>query len=188
MGYNSGCFVLNLTKERKIMKRILVIGMTIMLLLAACAPRMDEVVEQAVVMVEEAAGEEVEIPEKMESAPSDSGGSGQEYVSWSYFDLPAQFPEYTDGRIQKPFMLQDWYPIIIGIEDTSVKAIEDYVQRAIGEGFELLWERVAQGDEDLGWAVNKSTDEEHYSIMLSYYEDFDGIPNAVNLVVDVREK
>ena len=85
-------------------------------------------------------------------------------------------------------MLQDSYPVVVGIEDTSVQAIEDYVQRAINEGFELLWEREAQGDEDLGWAVNKSTDEEHYSIMLSYYEDFYGLPDFVNLVLDVREK
>lgn len=170
------------------MKRILVIGMIIVLVLAACAPRMEEVVEQAVEMVQEAAGEEVEMPEERESAPGDSGDSGQEYVSWSYFDLPAQFPEYTDGRIQKPFMLQDWYPIIIGIEGTSEQAIEDYVQRAIGEGFELLWEREVQGDEDLSWAVSLATDETHYSIILAFYEDYSGVPNYLSLLVDMRDK
>lgn len=170
------------------MQKILIVIVFSALLLSACAPKLDEVVEKTVDMVQEMAPEGFEMADVTDSTHAESGDSGQEYVTWGFYNFPSQFPEYTDGRIQKPFSLQDWYPVVVGIEDTSVQAIEDYVQRAIDAGFELLWEREAQGDEDLGWAVSKSTDEEHYSVMLSYYEDFYGVPDWVNLVLDVREK
>ena len=156
------------------------------LLLSACAPRIGDTIEQTMELVEEMVAKDINPADMVEGELEESEASSQDFVTWEYYNFPSQFPDYTDGRIQKSFMLQDSYPVIVGIEDTSVQAIEDYVQRAINDGFVLLWEREAQGDEDLGWAVSKSTDGEHYSIMLSYYEDFYGLPDFVNIVVDVR--
>jgi len=44
------------------------------------------------------------------------------------------------------------------------------------------------GDEDLSWAVSMGTDEDYFSIILNYYEDYSGIPDYVSLLLDVREK
>ena len=188
MGYNTGIFAINEQMERKMMKKTLILIVAGALLLSACAPKMGDTIEQAMNMVEELVTEENNQAEMMEDKPMESEASGQEYVTWDYYNFPDQFPEYSDGRIQKPFMTQDWYPIIIGIEGSSVQAIEEYVQRALQAGYSLQWEREVMGDEDLGWAVSMETDEENFSIILNYYEDFSGIPDYVSLLLDVREK
>ena len=81
--------------------------------------------EQSMDMVEEMVPEEKNKADMMEDKPMESEASGQEYVTWDYFNFPPQFPEYSDRRIQKPFMIQNGYSIIIGIEGSSVQAIEE---------------------------------------------------------------
>jgi len=188
MGYNNGIFAINEQRERKMMKKIFTLIAIGVLLLTACAPKMGDTIEQAIDTVEEMVPEENNKADMVEDKPMESEASGQEYVMWDYFNFPPQFPEYSDGRIQKPFMTQDWYPIIIGIEGSSVQAIEEYVQRTLQAGYSLQWEREVMGDEDLGWAVSMETDQEYFNIILNYYEDFSGVPDYVSLLLEVREK
>ena len=170
------------------MKRIFFMLLLTGMSLVACAPRADEVEERAMEMAQELAQDVEAYQDTPESAPVQGSDGAEEYTTWGALALPPQFPEFTDGKILTPGIWQDWYPKILGIENTSVQAIEAYVQRALDQGYTLQWEREIMGDEDLGWAVSMETDTEVYGIILSFYEDNYGIPNYLNLLLDVREK
>ena len=165
------------------MKRLIIVALSAALLTIACAPRAEEVAERGLEIAQELEGM-VDVPEEgVPESPAE-----KEFVSWGALDLPAQFPEYPDGRIEKPFMWdeQEWYPKILGIEGSSIEAIEVYMQRAQDLGYSLQWEREVMGDEDLGWAVSLETDDANYSIIINYFEEENGIEDYILLILDYR--
>lgn len=168
------------------MKILLVIAIVAGLLATACVPKAEEVIERGMELGQDMEGM-VEIPEEETASESEAE---REYASWASLELPAQFPEYSDGSILKPHLWneRDWYPKLLGVEGSNIEAIEDYIQRAQGAGYSLQWEREVMGDEDMGWAVSKETDDEYYNIIINYFEEEDGISDYILLILDFREK
>jgi hypothetical protein len=99
--------------------------------------------------------------------------SEEEYVSRDSLDIPSVFPEYSDGDIAKQTFSSTWNtegaPNIITVGNTSQTAIEEYVQNAIEEGWEMDWENEQMGDEDASWALHIESGGKTYNIALNWY-------------------
>ncbi len=104
--------------------------------------------------------------------PSESA-TEVEYVSWGSLGIPEIIPEYTDGVIEKPFFDFNWttggVPNSFAVYETSEAAIEEYVENAVNDGWEISWANEVQGDEDDSWALSYEVDGKTYSILLSWY-------------------
>ncbi len=117
--------------------------------------------------------EQSEDNEEQESKSDTSETSSDtEYVAWESLDIPDIFPKYTQGDIEKPYLFT-WsnmgIPNILGVYNTTREDIENYVESAASEGWEILWEDQVMGDEDSSWALSLDDNGYTYSILLNWY-------------------
>jgi hypothetical protein len=95
------------------------------------------------------------------------------YVSWDVLDIPEIFPEYVDGDIADTGVdtWQSGESNFYFIYNSSVEAIEYYVQSAVENGWKLVWEREdLYNDGSLSWAVDIEDAGTSYFITLDWVE------------------
>lgn len=147
------------------MKFLALICIGAVLLSAACAAETGQ--------KQEPAGEPQEIqtrPEDREHMVSEQDWD-HTYVLWPE-EIPGTFPPYKDGDlIETPFDAHS-YPNILAIENTSIEAVQAYVENALDQGYVLEWEAEKVADEDASWVLHLETDQTHYGIILAYFEAF----------------
>jgi len=148
------------------MKIFLIVVVFTSLILSACTPSPAEIIEEADIP------EDIEVEPGVEEEALVVEGPSDDYVTWESIGIPDEFLEYTDGDILVgPFFDIDSPPSIIQIDNSSVEAIEQYVDNALSQGYTLDWERSKQFDADLSWAISLETDEANFGTELGYYEE-----------------
>ncbi|MGM0365792.1 MAG: hypothetical protein ACQEP5_04590 [Actinomycetota bacterium] len=164
------------------MKIILLAFLFAGLLMAGCTPTPADTAEEA------EPPQEIEVePGVMEEAGQEKADRSPGYVSWPK-EIPAEFPEYTHGDILDYPFYPDSYPNIVPIENTSIEAVEEYIDNALAKGFTLEWEREKMGDEDMSWALNLETEEADFGIILAYFNDFSGSPHYLSITLSRFER
>ncbi len=149
------------------MKIFLIVVVFTSLILSACTPSPAEIIEEADIP------EDIEVEPGIEEEALVVEGPSDDYVTWESIGIPDEFLEYTDGDILVGplFDIDSPGPSIIQIDNSSVEAIEQYVDNALSQGYTLDWERSKQFDADLSWAISLETDEANFGTELGYYEE-----------------
>ena len=147
--------------------KAIVIGSIFAILIAGCSPRMESLEKAAEIVQDIAAQVDVE-EDNFEGQDSQQL---QDIVTWQSKGIPDVFPEYTGGDVvQYPWHADSW-PNFVPINNASLEAIEEYVEKALTQGYTLQWEKEQMGDEDMSWALNLEKEDAVYNILINYYEE-----------------
>ena len=148
------------------MKIFLIVVVFTSLILSACTPSPAEIIEEADIP------EDIEVEPGVEEEALVVEGPSDDYVTWESIGIPDEFLEYTDGDILVNSAYSDDLPLFfVQIDNSSIEAIEQYVDNALSQGYTLEWERSMQFDADLSWAISLETDEANFGTELGYYEE-----------------
>jgi hypothetical protein len=148
------------------MKIFLIVVVFTSLILSACTPSPAEIIEEADIP------EDIEVEPGVEEEALVVEGPSDDYATWESIGIPDEFLEYTDGDILVDSAYSDDLPLFfVQIDNSSVEAIEQYVDNALSQGYTLIWERDTQTEADLSWLINLETDEAYFGIQLDYYEE-----------------
>jgi len=154
------------------MKIFLIVVVFTSLILSACTPSPAEIIEEADIP------EDIEVEPGVEEEALVVEGPSDDYVTWESIGIPDEFLEYTDGDILVDSAYKDGLSLplfFVQIDNSSVEAIEQYVDNALSQGYTLNWERDTQHDADLSWLINMETDEAYFGIQFDCYEEEDYI-------------
>lgn len=134
-----------------------------------------QVSEEPVEEIEEN-GEETELTEEVENeidVDFEQEELESQFLNWDEMGIPEVYIEYSDGEIGRPDPEFEWQedgiPNFITIFESSENALQNYVNVALNQGWELERERLADGSEDDSWIISKVESNTLHSIQLSWH-------------------
>lgn len=96
-----------------------------------------------------------------------------QFLDWDEMGIPEVYIEYSDGEIGKPDPEFEWQDDgvlnFINIFGSSEKALQDYVDMALTQGWEIESERLTGESEDDSWQISKVEGDTLHTMQLNWH-------------------